>query len=239
MMVHYFKPNGDDNYKNSNLYCDSCYGQHCACRTVDQSDGIYCTRGNFRQEKIFANFTICSHWRNFYHAIFLSCVHDNTEDMATFTALAKIYSTKYFCSTKVSGVGVLFVKQKFSRIRYNTHSPVARDLWQCKLTLSSGCALGLSRRTAIYLRQLSYTVLLSKTVHFFRTLNAHLFWPTKNKNSDFSCSGSVQSSKERLLHNRRHDAAWRPSDITCTIAMQIDKNSAFGRFGEHKASLSK
>ena len=34
--------------------------------------------------------------------------------------MAKIYSTKYFCNTKVSGVGKIFVKRKFSRtcIRY-------------------------------------------------------------------------------------------------------------------------
>ena len=51
---------------------------------------------------------------------FLSCVNDYIyiEDMMTFTALAKIYSTKYFCSTKISGLGEIFVKRKFSRIRY-------------------------------------------------------------------------------------------------------------------------
>ena len=43
---------------------------------------------------------------------------DYIEDMATITALAKIYSTKYFCNTKVSGVGEIFVKRKFSHIRY-------------------------------------------------------------------------------------------------------------------------
>ena len=32
---------------------------------------------------------------------FLFCVNDYIEDMVTFTALVKIYSTKYFCSTKV------------------------------------------------------------------------------------------------------------------------------------------
>ena len=49
---------------------------------------------------------------------FLSCVNDYIEDMATFTALAKIYFTKYFCNTKVSGVGEIFVKRKFSHIQY-------------------------------------------------------------------------------------------------------------------------
>ena len=40
---------------------------------------------------------------------FLSCVNDYIEDMATFTALAKIYSIEYFCNTKVSGLGEIFV----------------------------------------------------------------------------------------------------------------------------------
>ena len=69
----------------------------------------YCICGNFHQEKIFANFAICSHWQNLYHANFLSCVNDYIEDLATFTALAKIYSIKYFCNTKVSGLGEVHV----------------------------------------------------------------------------------------------------------------------------------
>ena len=36
-----------------------------------------------------------------FPADFLSCVNDCIEDMATFTALAKIYSTE-FCSTKIA-----------------------------------------------------------------------------------------------------------------------------------------
>ena len=67
--------------------------------------------------EIFANFAICSHWRNFLSCKFLSCVNDYIEDMATFTALVKIYSTKYFCNTKVAGLGEIFVKRKFSCIR--------------------------------------------------------------------------------------------------------------------------
>ena len=40
---------------------------------------------------------------------FLSCINDYVEDMVqTFTALAKIYSTKYFCNTKVAGLGEIF-----------------------------------------------------------------------------------------------------------------------------------
>ena len=69
---------------------------------------VYRIRGNFHQEKIFANFTICSYWRNFCRMNFLSCV-DYIEDMATFPALVKIYSTEYFCDTKVDGLGEIFV----------------------------------------------------------------------------------------------------------------------------------
>ena len=44
---------------------------------------------------------------------FLSLVNDYIEDMAMFTALVKIYSTKYICNTKVPGLGEIFVQQKF------------------------------------------------------------------------------------------------------------------------------
>ena len=64
---------------------------------------------NFRQEKIFTNLAICSYWRNFYCVNFLSCVNDYVEDVATFTALVKIYSTEYFCNTKVGGLDENFV----------------------------------------------------------------------------------------------------------------------------------
>ena len=46
-----------------------------------------------------------------YPANFLSCVTDYIEDMVTFIALAKIYSTEYFCNTNVAGLGEIF---KFS-----------------------------------------------------------------------------------------------------------------------------
>ena len=36
----------------------------------------------------------------------------------TFNALVKIYSTKYFCNTKVAGLGESFVQQKFLVILY-------------------------------------------------------------------------------------------------------------------------
>ena len=45
----------------------------------------------------------------FYPLIFLSRVNDYIDDMATFTALAKIYSIEYFCNTKVSGLSEIFV----------------------------------------------------------------------------------------------------------------------------------
>ena len=48
---------------------------------------------------------------------FLSRDNDYIEDMATFTALAKIYSTEYFCNAKVAGIGEIFVQRKFSAIR--------------------------------------------------------------------------------------------------------------------------
>ena len=35
--------------------------------------------------------------------------------MATFTALAKIFSINVFCSTKVAGLDEIFIQQKFSR----------------------------------------------------------------------------------------------------------------------------
>ena len=73
--------------------------------------------GNFRQEKIFANFATCSCWRYFLSANFLSRVNDCIEDMVTYTALAKIYSTKYFCNTKVAVLGEIFVQRKFLAIQ--------------------------------------------------------------------------------------------------------------------------
>ena len=41
---------------------------------------------------------------------FLSCVNDCIEDMATLLHWRKFISPKYFCNTKVSGVGEIFVK---------------------------------------------------------------------------------------------------------------------------------
>ena len=69
---------------------------------------IYHIARNFRQEKIFANFTTCSFWGKFYTNF--SHVSDCIEDMVTFTALVKIFSTEYFCNTKVVGLGEIFVQ---------------------------------------------------------------------------------------------------------------------------------
>ena len=51
--------------------------------------------------------------------IFCPVLIDYIEDMATFTALAKIYSTEYFCNTKVAVLGEIFVQRKFFRIQYS------------------------------------------------------------------------------------------------------------------------
>ena len=72
---------------------------------------------NFHQDKIFANFATYSRWRKFLSANFLSRVNDYIGDMATFTALAKIYSIENFCNTKVSGLGEIFVQRNFSPIQ--------------------------------------------------------------------------------------------------------------------------
>ena len=62
---------------------------------------------------VFSEYRIRGNFRQFRHVLllakFLSCVNDYVEDMATFTALARIYSTEYFCNTKVAGLGENFV----------------------------------------------------------------------------------------------------------------------------------
>ena len=45
-------------------------------------------------------------------------VNDYIEDMATFTALAKIYSTEYFCNVEVAGLGEIFIQRKFLAVWY-------------------------------------------------------------------------------------------------------------------------
>ena len=81
---------------------------------------------NIRQEKIFAT------WPKFYK--FLSFIKDCIEDMVTFTMLVKCFSTKFFCSTKVAGLGEIYK----SRIQYNNFDLGAHILsglitrsWSC------------------------------------------------------------------------------------------------------------
>ena len=85
----------------------------------------------FHKEKIFTNFTTCLNGRNFYPANFLSRIEDYTEDMATFTILVKIYSSEYFCSARVAGIGEIFVQRKFSAIRYCTCTCIGTHLLMC------------------------------------------------------------------------------------------------------------
>ena len=70
---------------------------------------IYCIAGNFRH--LFSS-------ANFLSVIFLSCVSDNIEDMATFTTLVKICFTESFCNTKVVGLSETFVQRKYLAIWY-------------------------------------------------------------------------------------------------------------------------
>ena len=56
--------------------------------------------------------------KKFYHVVFFN---DYIEDMATFTALLRMYSSEYVCNIKVAeaGFGKIFVKRKaFHVIRY-------------------------------------------------------------------------------------------------------------------------
>ena len=74
---------------------------------------MYRIGGNFYQEKVSPILPPAIIGEIFIFANFLSCVNDYIEDMATFTVLAKIYSTKYFCNTKVSGLGKILSSENF------------------------------------------------------------------------------------------------------------------------------
>ena len=50
--------------------------------------------------------------QNFITLNFCPFIKDCIEDMATFTMLVKFYSTKYFCNTKVAGLGEIFIQRK-------------------------------------------------------------------------------------------------------------------------------
>ena len=68
---------------------------------------------------------------------------------------------------------------------YNTYRPVARDLWQHNLLLSSGCALRLGRFITINSRQLGcnylqihkcmVSILASSLFHIVTPIN-HIYW---------------------------------------------------------------
>ena len=58
-------------------------------------------------------------------AKFLSCVNDYIEDVVTFTAMVKIYSTKYLI---VARLGEIFVKYEFSCARHNMRSRICAQL---------------------------------------------------------------------------------------------------------------
>ena len=84
---------------------------HDTCSAVEQEMILAGTLSGLC--KYVEGFTTCSHWQNIYHSNLLSCVNDYIEDIATFTALAKIYSTEYFCNTKVAGLGEIFSTKNF------------------------------------------------------------------------------------------------------------------------------
>ena len=52
------------------------------------------------------------------HLNVINDCNNNYKDMVTFTAVEKIYSTEYFCDTKVDGLGEIFIYQKFFVIQY-------------------------------------------------------------------------------------------------------------------------
>ena len=89
--------------------------RHLLCFKLFRSVHILYGR-KYLSNEIFANFTTCLHGRNFYPANFLSRIDDYTEDMATFTTLAKIYSSEYFCNARVARIGEIFVQRKISAI---------------------------------------------------------------------------------------------------------------------------
>ena len=66
---------------------------------------------NYRIAENFTNFVTCLHGQNFYLVNILYRIDDYTENMATFTTLAKIYS--YFCNARVARIGEIFVQQTF------------------------------------------------------------------------------------------------------------------------------
>ena len=61
----------------------------------------------------------------------MSFVKECIEDMATFTMLAKFFSTKYFCNTKVAGLGKIFIwYSNFDLGAYILSGLITRS-WSC------------------------------------------------------------------------------------------------------------
>ena len=68
---------------------------------------IYCIARNFRQEKIFTNFSTCSHWQKILsHKHFFLCYWLHAlKKWQLLLHWWKFYSTKHFCTAKVIGLG--------------------------------------------------------------------------------------------------------------------------------------
>ena len=95
-----YRPDGKCACARNNYYHEL---QLCASVHLDLHVTVQCIiqiRGNFRQEKNFAIFAICSHWRNFYHAIFF------------------VQCWRPFRIGENFWLGEIFVNRKFSRTRY-------------------------------------------------------------------------------------------------------------------------
>ena len=110
---------------------------------------LECIRGNFRQEKIFANFTICSHWWNFCHTNFLSCVNGYVEDMAT--CIGENLFHWIFLQYKGSWAWQIFYQAKITVVRYCIqHSTCTVVIWRHHDSLPN-CRIMLTKDLSIEL----------------------------------------------------------------------------------------
>jgi hypothetical protein len=75
-------------------------------------------------------------WRTFYPTNFLLHVNACTKDMVTFTALAKIYSTKRFCNTKGSWAEWNFYPMKIFHV-YSTHKVYSTQIERISIGLKT------------------------------------------------------------------------------------------------------
>ena len=69
----------------------------------------YNTAKNFHQEKLSIILLLALIGENIISKFFVLC-YDYREDIATFTALVKNFSTEYFYNTKVARLGKIFVQ---------------------------------------------------------------------------------------------------------------------------------